>query len=156
MRLIPHTVSPATVISCMALAVALGGTSYAAVALPPNSVGTAQLKPNAVTGAKVKDGSLLATDFKAGQLPAPGVPDVVVRTLTASDTAAGVSVGMKVMCEEGEAALGGGAGQPDVLADGVLEHSYPLEADESAAEAGDTPVGLFSTSTTETRKFVPV
>jgi len=126
MRLIPHTVSPATVISCMALAVALGGTSYAAVALPPNSVGTAQLKPNAVTGAKVKDGSLLATDFKAGQLPAPGVPDVVVRTLTASDT------------------------------DGVLEHSYPLEADESAAEAGDTPVGWFASVTTETRKFVPV
>lgn len=59
------------VISCLALFVALGGTSYAVSKLPRNSVGTAQLKNNAVNSAKVKDGSLLARDFKAGQLP-PG------------------------------------------------------------------------------------
>lgn len=58
------------VISCLALFVALGGTSYAVSKLPRNSVGTAQLKNNAVTSAKVKNGSLLAADFKAGQLPA--------------------------------------------------------------------------------------
>ena len=57
------------VIACIALAVALGGTSYAAVALAPNSVGTKQLKKNAVISSKVKDRSLLARDFKAGQLP---------------------------------------------------------------------------------------
>ena len=62
--------SPAIVIACIALMVALGGTGYAAVRLPANSVGTAQLKNSAVTSLKVKDGSLLRADFKAGQVPA--------------------------------------------------------------------------------------
>lgn len=65
------------VVACIALTVALGGTSVAAVnALPKNSVGTKQLKKNAVNSAKVKNRSLLAVDFKAGQLPAgpPGAP----------------------------------------------------------------------------------
>jgi hypothetical protein len=57
------------VVSCLALAAALGGTGYAAVALPRNSVGTAQLKPGAVVAAKVKAHSLLAANFKQGQLP---------------------------------------------------------------------------------------
>ena len=72
--------SPSMVIACIALGVALGGTSVAAIqALPKNSVGTKQLKKNAVNSAKVKNRSLLAVDFKAGQLPqgppgAPGAP----------------------------------------------------------------------------------
>jgi len=58
------------VIACIALGVALGGTSVAAVnALPNGSVGTKQLKKNAVISTKVKNRSLLAVDFKAGQLP---------------------------------------------------------------------------------------
>jgi hypothetical protein len=65
-----HRPSPATVIACIALIVALGGTGYAAVTLPANSVGTAQLKKNAVTSLKVKNGSLLSADFKTGQIPA--------------------------------------------------------------------------------------
>lgn len=73
--------SPAMVVACLALLVALGGTSVAAVqALGPNTVGTAQLKANAVTTAKVKNnaitgtkvlnGSLTKRDFAAGSLPA--------------------------------------------------------------------------------------
>jgi hypothetical protein len=72
--------SPAMIVACVALIIALGGVSYAATVLPKNSVGTAQLKRKAVTGAKlkkdavtaatVKNGSLLAADFRAGQLPA--------------------------------------------------------------------------------------
>jgi hypothetical protein len=44
-RLLRHRPSPATVIACLALAVALGGTSFAAVVklLPRNSVGSAQV-----------------------------------------------------------------------------------------------------------------
>jgi hypothetical protein len=53
-------ISPGLVLAAIALAVALGGTGYAAVnALPRNSV----------TSVQVKDRSLLAKDFKAGQLP---------------------------------------------------------------------------------------
>ena len=52
-------ISPAMVVACIALAVALGGTSYAAFRLPANSVGTRE----------VRNRSLLAVDFKNGQLP---------------------------------------------------------------------------------------
>lgn len=62
--------SPALVVACVALAVALGGTSYAAIVLPANSVGTKQLVNGAVVAAKVKAHSLVAANFKAGALPA--------------------------------------------------------------------------------------
>jgi hypothetical protein len=76
--------SPALVVACVALLVALGGTSYATViAVPASSVGTVQLKPQAVTAAKlapnavrtgnVANGTLLSDDFKPGQLPASGL-----------------------------------------------------------------------------------
>jgi hypothetical protein len=89
-RLTRHRPSPAMVVACIALGVALTGTSVAAVsALAPNSVGTAQIKPNAVTAAKIKNGnvtgaklarnavtgtrvlngSLTASDFDAASLP---------------------------------------------------------------------------------------
>lgn len=74
-----HVASPAMIVACVSLVVALGGVSYAAAVLPKGSVGTAQLKKkavsraklkkNAVTSAKVKNASLLAADFKPGQLP---------------------------------------------------------------------------------------
>ena len=70
MRISVRRPSPALVISCVALTVALGGTSYATVLqVPRNSVGPAQLKTaavtnrkiaaNAVTSAKVANGSLV-------------------------------------------------------------------------------------------------
>jgi hypothetical protein len=60
LRLRRITPSPALVVACVALVVALAGTGYAALKLPRNSVTTVQ----------VKDHSLLARDFKRGQLPA--------------------------------------------------------------------------------------
>jgi hypothetical protein len=95
--------SPAFVIACLALFVALGGTTYAAVTLPKNSVkakqiaknavGASEIKGSAVRSGEVKNGALRAQDFAAGQLPqgpkgdpgtdgAPGVdgaPDVFAR-----------------------------------------------------------------------------
>src|SRR4026209_217936 len=63
--------SPALVISCVALALALGGTSFAAVsALRRSSVGPPRLKAAGVTAAKVKTRALLRADFASGQLPA--------------------------------------------------------------------------------------
>jgi len=64
--------SPAFVVACLALLVALTGTGVAAVSqlVPRSSVGTLQLKNNAVVSSKVRNGSLLKTDFKTGQLPA--------------------------------------------------------------------------------------
>lgn len=67
-RRLRRHLNPPTVISVVALFVALGGTGYAAAKLPAKSVGTAQLRGGAVTSTKVKNGSLLAQDFKKGQL----------------------------------------------------------------------------------------
>lgn len=69
------------VVACVALLVALGGTSVAAVSqLARNSVGPAQLqfgavtnpkiRNNAVNSAKVANRSLRSVDFGPGQLPA--------------------------------------------------------------------------------------
>ena len=70
--------SPAMIVACVALVVAMGGTSYAAVILPANSVGTKQIKKNAVTGAKVKNGSLTGADIKVstlGKVPSATLAD---------------------------------------------------------------------------------
>lgn len=88
-RLVRRRPSPAMLVACLALTVALSGASYAAIVLPRNSVGRPQLKKNAVVSSKiaaggvrasdlkagavnsrkVKNGALLKADFKAGQLP---------------------------------------------------------------------------------------
>jgi hypothetical protein len=52
-RILRRMPSPAMVVACIALAVALGGTSYAAIKLPRNSVGTTQLQKNAVVASKL-------------------------------------------------------------------------------------------------------
>jgi hypothetical protein len=62
-----HVPSPAMIVACVALFVAMGGTSYAAVTLAANSVGTKQLKSGAVTTAKIKSGAV--TPAKVGKLP---------------------------------------------------------------------------------------
>jgi hypothetical protein len=53
-RIVKRLPSPALVVACVALAVALGGTSYAAIKLPRNSVGTKQLQKNAVVATKLR------------------------------------------------------------------------------------------------------
>jgi hypothetical protein len=122
--------SPSLVISCVALAVALSGTGYAAFKLPKGSVGTVHLKKNAVTSAKVKNRTLLANDFALGQLPAgppgpagvggpkgdkgdagsegpPGLSGlVVVTSTTPSDSTPFKSAGAN--CPAGKRLIGGG------------------------------------------------
>ena len=70
--------SPAMVVACIALTVALGGTSYATIKLPKNSIGAKQLKKSAVTrpkiksnavnGAKVADNALTGADVNEATL----------------------------------------------------------------------------------------
>ena len=92
-----HRLSPAMVVACLALVVALGGTGYAAFNLPAGSVGAKQLKrsavvnkkiaKNAVTGAKVKDDSLTGADVlesSLGKVPSAASADSATR---ASDAA---------------------------------------------------------------------
>jgi hypothetical protein len=66
------TISPALVISLIALFVALGGTTYAAAtSLPANSVGTTQLKNWAVTSPKIANGAVTAVKINATGLTVP-------------------------------------------------------------------------------------
>ena len=72
--------SAALVVACVALFVALSGTSLATVAqsvLPANSVGEVQLRDSAVTSAKVADETLQIVDFSPrarAALTGPGGP----------------------------------------------------------------------------------
>lgn len=52
-----------TVISLIALFVALGGTSYAVITLPAKSVGNRELKSDAVTSAKIRPRSVARSDL---------------------------------------------------------------------------------------------
>ena len=81
MRKLLRRPSPAMVVACIALLVALGGTSVAAVnQLGRNTVNTPQLvngavtsskiRKNAINSSKVANRSLLRSDFAPGQLPA--------------------------------------------------------------------------------------
>src|SRR4249919_3786933 len=81
MRKLLRRASPAMIVACLALLVALGGTGMAAATqLAKNSVGTPQLKDSAVSNPKIKNNainsakvaarSLLRSDFAPGQLPA--------------------------------------------------------------------------------------
>lgn len=141
--------SPAMVVACIALAVALGGTSYAAIKLPRNSVGTAQLKRGAVTGIKVKRNSLTGVQINEGRLgrvPSAAVADAAASAATAdSATSAnsspvsrldysasntfpilpGGSAHLSANCPTGLNATGGGAKLVDP-ANGDIADSNPV------------------------------
>jgi hypothetical protein len=84
------------VVACIALTVALGGTSVAAIqALPRNSVGAKQLKRNAVTGVKVKANAITSpkvtgADINEGSLGT--VPSATTAGSAAPSGAAGGSL----------------------------------------------------------------
>lgn len=65
MRLVIRRPSPAMVVACLALLVALGGTSVAAVQqLGRNTVGTAQIRNNAVTTPKIANNAVTAAKIR--------------------------------------------------------------------------------------------
>ena len=123
-------VSPAMVVACVALTVALAGTGYASVSLvlPRDSVGTKQLRSDAVTTSKVRDFSLRAWDFKRGSLPSgptgpagpvgPQGPPGVVGDVTMVENSVSVpgneanglfkSRAVQVSCPSGEKVIAGG------------------------------------------------
>lgn len=157
MRRIPvRRPTPGLVVGCVALAIALGGTSFAAaIAIPRQSVGTLQLKNsavttkklagNAVTSAKVLNGSLLASDFKAGQLPAgptgpqgpAGTPGLsAVETVNAtSATNSSTSRTMGIACPSGKRLIAGGAKLNGSFTTVAIQQSFPNNDNTWTADA---------------------
>ena len=153
--------SPAFVIACLALFVALGGTGYAAFKLPKNTVGTKQLKKgavrnsdiaaNAVTGPKVKAGSLDSSDFKAGTLlqgppgtngtnGVNGAANVTYRTFLANTAGANTLGEAGATCNAGEKLIGGGGGWVDNANPPTQYVLSGTVSDSSPATAGDAPI----------------
>ena len=135
-RRIPR-ISPSMVVACLALTVALAGTSVAATQLlPANSVGSTQLRSGAVTNTKLRNqavtntkirrntitssrimnGTLLRADFKPGELTAgepgaPGSPGIsgLQRVDAVTDSSSSGSRAVSVNCPSGKRVIGGGA-----------------------------------------------
>jgi hypothetical protein len=108
-RLLRLRPSPAMVVACIALSVALGGTSVAAIqALPRNSVGAKQLKRNAVTGPKIKANAVTGAKVAANSLTGADINEAALGTVPSATSAT----------TAGSAAPSGAAG-------GDLAGSYP-------------------------------
>ena len=80
-----HVPSPAMIVACVALFIAMGGTSYAAATLAANSVGTKQIKKNAVTSAKIKSAAVTAAKVKDGTLTGAKVKDATLTGVKIQD-----------------------------------------------------------------------
>jgi hypothetical protein len=167
--ILSHLRSPAMVVACVSLVVALGGVSYAAGVLPKNSVGTTQLQKKAVTasklragsvsGVKVKNGTLMATDFQAGQIPAgpqgpkgdkgdagaPGISGYQVVHWAAAPVAPGGLVHSQVDCPTGKKAVGGGLGGGQPIA---VTTSLPSDDGKTwyvnGKNLGNAPTSLYA------------
>ena len=100
--------SPAMVVACIALAVALGGTSYAAITLPKNSVGPKQLRKNAVTPVKVRANAITSPKVASNTLTGADINEATLGTVPSATSAT----------TAGSAAPSGGAG-------GGLSGAYP-------------------------------
>jgi hypothetical protein len=165
MKAIRARLSFANIMSCLAVFVALGGSSYAAVKVKRNSVGSAQIKNNSIKSTDVKNKSLLAKDFRSGQLlPGPqgatgprglqglrgvtGTSGLAKVTVVRQDASLddGETVSKVVPCATGSRAIGGGAGAPSTSG-GTLRQSYPVTP--TPGHSGDpTPNGSAATGWT--------
>ena len=164
----PPRPSPALVVACVALFVALTGTSIAAVGIviPRNSVGTPQLKKGSVTSVKVKDGALFLQDFAAaerlklqgpkgdkgdpGAQGGPGLAGIeIVDVATANDSSATKQVFAE--CPANKRVIAGGAnlnttgaGTPALQASLPLNNGWRAFGSEPVPYAGNWHVRAYA------------
>jgi hypothetical protein len=128
--------SPAMVVACIALTVALGGTAYASVSR--NSVGTVHLKRNAVTSIKVRNNSLTGADIRESRL---GRVPSATRALTANSAATATTANSATTATS--ATTAGSA--PVSRLDYSVTNTFPIPAFGSAHLVATCPAGLNAT-----------
>jgi hypothetical protein len=102
--------SPALLVACLALFIALGSGTYAAVKLKANSVKTKNIKNGAVTEKKIANGAVTNAKLAADAKGTTGLTTVTTRRVSASlgPTGGGAGVDLTASCQSGERAVGGG------------------------------------------------
>jgi hypothetical protein len=126
--------SPALLVACLALFVAMGGAGYAALKLKPNSVKTKNLKNSAVTEAKVADGAVSTPKLAPNAVNTDRIQDNAVTGPKVKDgslTPADISGSLTLVAK-------GNLAPPGQLAAGAC--SADIEAPAPGAREGDTVV----------------
>ena len=148
-RLRRLTPSPAMVVACIALTVALGGTSYAALTLPRNSVGTKQLKKNAVTTLKVKNNAITSPKVKNDAITSPKVKNNAITGADVLESSLG-QVPSAASAVTAVTATTAGTAAPSGPAGGSLAGTYP--APSLAADAVTSAAVINAAQATGLRK----
>lgn len=79
--------SPAMLVACTALFVAMGGTAYAVTSVAPNSVGTKQLRDDAVTTAKLDDNAVTGDKVRHDSLTDSDIDESTLATVPRAEMA---------------------------------------------------------------------
>ena len=77
------------IVACLALAISLGGTGYAALKLPANSVGARQLRQGSVTNGKLARGAVTGAKVKTNSLTGSQINASTLGTVSNATTAQG-------------------------------------------------------------------
>jgi hypothetical protein len=120
--------SPALIVACVALFVAMGGVGYAAIKLKPGSVKTKTIKDGAVTTSKLAAGAVSTDKIADSAVTGAKVKD---GSLSPADFSGSGTSGLSVVAR-GELA------PPGILATGAC--SPDIEAPAPGARDGDTAV----------------
>ena len=148
-----------TVISLMALFVALGGTSVAAISLSKNSVGAKQIKRNAVRAAEINRNAVGASEIRSNAIAGGDVADGTIGGFDLADNNIGsadlgeASVGASELGNNaaGAAEIANNAvGSSELAGDSVLSDKI---ADGTITEA-DLAAGLLDFAVTVQRTDV--
>ena len=101
--------TPANVIACVALFVALGGTGWAGQVIGHGSVGSVQLKSNAVTASKIANGAVTKTKLAPGLIGGVAASKITkVDSPVALVPANSLGTVVNAVCPAGAKAVSGG------------------------------------------------
>lgn len=109
MRRLRRVLTPANVIACTALFVALGGTGWAGQVIGRGAVGTPQLKSNAVSTSKIANGAVTKAKLASGIIGGVDPSKIVkVDSPIAAVPANSTGTVVTAACPAGSKAVGGG------------------------------------------------